>query len=316
MLQTDTHEMNTRSHSMPVTESSPVCTLAIGARYTTLTSGSSRNSRITTSPEFSAGIELGRDIARNDKIISSTSLARLEHTLAQMRKLCENKGISSVPGVASAAVSSAANSTDVQALAERYDFQIELIDSQRECELDYQAVTNGRPNQLVCTLRSHSCNTAWLYDGGIETNHVDAGYEEAFDQFVRNASSIAEACSAFGMHLKNYLDFLPIAMNQLIVTTALPCAGYISDLDHKAAGSTILSRPDVTGKLQDLQSLSKLKFEHLTKLTGNISELLPGIIFIDYLLHRTNMEQVLVTDSGLSTAMIRQHFNSGNAASS
>ena len=313
MLQTLAQEMNTQPHSMPVTESSPVCTLAIGARYTTLTSGLSRDSRITTSPEFSAGIELGRDIARNDNIISSTSLARLEHTLGQMRTHCENEGIASIPGVASAAVSRAANSTDVQALAERYGFQIELIDSQRECELDYQAATNGLPNRLVCTLRSHSCNTAWLYDGGIETNCVDAGYEEAFDQFVRDASSIAEACSAFGIHLNNYLDFLPIAMSQLIVTTALPCAGFISDLDSRAAGSTILSRADVTGKLQDLQRLTRPEFEHLTKLTGNISELLPGLIFIDYLLHRTDMEQVLVTDSGLPTAMIHQHFSNGNS---
>lgn len=314
MLQTPLNEMNIQSRSMPVAASDAVCAIEIGARYTTLTSGIRSDDRITTSPEFSAAIELGEDIARNGRLISSANLVKLDHTLAQFRKHCANNGIAEVPGVASATVSGAANSDEIRALADKHGFQIELIDNQRECQLDYLAAAQGLPNRLVCTLRSHSCNTAWLYGDTMETNYVAAGYEEAFNQFVRDASSIAEACSAFGMHLKNYLDFLPIAMDQLIVTTALPCAGFISNQDRQASGSTILSRADVEGKLGELLRLSLPEFENLKKLTGNITELLPGLIFIDYLMHRTSMNQVLVTDSVLSAARIHQHFDSRNAA--
>jgi len=46
--------------------------------------------------------------------------------------------IAKVPGVASASVSRAVNSEDIQVLARKYDFEIELINSKRECVLDYK----------------------------------------------------------------------------------------------------------------------------------------------------------------------------------
>ena len=92
---------------------------------------------------------------------------KLDQVLTRMRKRCLYRGIAKVPGVASASVSRAVNSEDIQVLARKYDFEIELINSKRECELDYNAATHGLPNRLVCTLRSHSCNTAWLHNGTI-----------------------------------------------------------------------------------------------------------------------------------------------------
>ncbi|MEN8206394.1 MAG: hypothetical protein ABFS24_10310 [Pseudomonadota bacterium] len=323
MLQQQTHKINDQIRNLPVAPSPPVCAIEIGSRYTTLTSGMRMDNRISTSHEYSAGVELGGDIMHNEKVISNATLAKLEHVLSQMRKYCAEKGIGDIPGVASATVSRATNSADIQVLAGKYNFEIELISRQRECELDYHTATHGLPKRLVCTLRSHSCNTAWLPDSGtawltegeIETNYVEAGYEEAFERFIHNTSSIKEACETYGLHLKNHLYFLPIAMDQLIVTAALPCARYISGLKNKTTGGTILPRTTVTRKLRELQCISKPEFDYLKKHTDNISELLSGLIFMNYLLHRTDMAQLLVTDSSLSTAQIHQYFDNSDGAS-
>lgn len=194
--------MNNPPHNLPVAGSDTVCALEIGARYTTLTCGVSKDNRIAINPEYFASIELVGDMIRNDRVISHTNLNELEHFLSQIRKYCSEKGISAVPGIVSATVSKAANSADIQALAEKYDFEVELLNNQRECELGYHAATHGLPNCLVCTLRSHSCYTIWLHDGGTETNYIEAGYEDSFEQFIRHAPGITEACSAFGLHLK------------------------------------------------------------------------------------------------------------------
>jgi exopolyphosphatase/pppGpp-phosphohydrolase len=295
---------------LPVADSDAVCAIDMGSRVFTLVCGYRLDDRIVTKPICHAPLDLGVHIARNKGRIGAGKLVEIGAVLADFRSCSTHLGVTRIIAAATAAVGRAADARELLGLGRANDIAMEIADAQREGELGYLAATQGKPNRLVCKLRSHSCQVAWQADAGVTTTiYLDTGYVKAFEDFILKASSIGEATDTFRDFLKRHIRLPAHGTEQLIALSATACAAFITGLSEDRVRDTSLSAAAVAARLDEVQGLLQPEFDALKSSSGNMAEVLSGLIFLDCLLSRTGHEEVYISGADLPVGLILEHFD-------
>jgi exopolyphosphatase/pppGpp-phosphohydrolase len=294
---------------IPVPDADAVCAVDMGSRIFTLVCGYRTDNRIVTKYICHAPLDVGMDITRNRGVISAGKLAEIRAVLSDFRDCCNHLGVTRIIAAATAGVGRAANARELIGLGQVEGIAVELMDAQREGELGYLAATGGTSNRLVSKLRSHSCQVAWKSAAGVNVIYLDTGYIKAYEDFIRDASSIGEATDTYRDFLKQHFH-LPSGTQQLIALSATTCASFITGLPVDRVRDTTLSAVKVAARLDGVQELLEPEFEALKDSGSEIPEVLTGLIFLDCLLSRTGHTQVTISGADLPMGLIHEHFGS------
>jgi exopolyphosphatase/pppGpp-phosphohydrolase len=292
---------------LPVTDPDAVCAIDMGSKVFTLVCGYRLGNRIVTKSICHAPLDLGMDIARNNGRISAGKLTEIGAVLADLHSCSTHLGVTRIVAAATAAVGRAANARKLHDLARAGGIAMEIVNEQREGALGYLAATRGIPNRLVCKLRSQSCQVTWKVDTGLSTIYLDTGYIRAYEDYILRAYSIGEATGSYREFLKRHIR-LPSGTEKLIALSASPCAAFITGLSVDRARETRLPAAAVTAKLDEVQGLLKPEFDALKNSSGDMAEILTGLIFLDCLLSRTGHSEVYISPVDLPAGLIYEHF--------
>ena len=298
---------------LPVADSDAVCAVDLGSRVFTLVCGYRLDNHLVTKTICHAPLDVGADITRNRGMIGTRKLAEIGAVLSDFRDCATHLGVTRIIGAATAGVGRATNAHRLIDLGQATAIVVELMDEQREGELGYLAATGGQSGLLVSKLRSHSCQVAWNIGDGIRVVYLDTGYVKAYDDFIRQASSIGEATDTYRDFLKRHIQ-LPSGTRQLVALSATTCASFITGLTEERVRDTVLSASRVSRRLDEVQGLLMPEFEALKHSGADMAEVLAGLIFIDCLLSRTGHEQVLISGADLPMGLIREYFGNPQPA--
>jgi exopolyphosphatase/pppGpp-phosphohydrolase len=293
---------------LPVADGDAVCAIDVGSRDFALVCGYRHGKRIVTRSICHAPLDLGADIARNNGRISAAKFAEIGAVLADLRSCSAHLGVTRIVAAATAAVGRAGNAGKLLDLASAEGIAMEIVDEHREGALGYLAATRGRPNRLVCKLRSQSCQVAWQADEAISTIYLDTGYVRAYEDYILTAYSIGEATENYRDFLKRHIR-LPSGTEELIALSASACAAFITGLSEDRVRETLLPASTVAAKLDAVQGLLKVDFDALKSSSGKMAEVLAGLIFLDCLLSRTGHAQVYISAADLPAGLILEHFD-------
>jgi len=83
----------------------------------------------------------------------------------------------------------------------------------------------------------------------------------------------------------------------------------VLDKDKKDVRGTYLKRSDLQRKLSTIKQLSDTDFEALKRSIDNANKILPGMVFLDYIMGRSGHDQVLISDAELPVGLIVEYFN-------
>jgi exopolyphosphatase/pppGpp-phosphohydrolase len=292
---------------LPVADTDAVCAIDMGSKVFTLVCGYRHGNRIITKSICHAPLDLGADIARNKGRISTGKLTEIGAVLADLHSCSTHLGVSRIVAAATAAVGRAANAWELLDLARAEGIAMEIVNEQREGALGYLAATRGLPNRLVCKLRSQSCQVTWKVDTGISTIYLDTGYVRAYEDYILAAYSIGEATEIYRGFLKRHIR-LPSGTEKLIALSASACAAFITGQSEEHVRETRLSAASVSAKLDEVQGLLKPEFDALKQSSGDMAEILTGLIFLDCLLSRTGHTEVYISPVDLPAGLIFEHF--------
>ncbi|MGD2056369.1 MAG: hypothetical protein PVJ15_06140, partial [Gammaproteobacteria bacterium] len=257
-----------------------------------------------------ATLDLEAEIALTGGPIRPTKLAEIEAVLSVFRAHSKRKGISRLVAVGTAAIQRATNNREILALGRKLGIEMELADGRREGELGYLAATGGTPENLVCELGSRSTQVTWMTGGDILTRRIESGYVHAYETYFLNTAIPAEACNTYRDFLERQIDHLPSSMERLTALTSTTCSSYVSGLKKKLVTGTSLSSAAVHDKLQMLQALTPGEFDALKTRTRKAEKILPGLVFLDFVMERSGHDEAHITDIELPVGLIVEHFNS------
>jgi exopolyphosphatase/guanosine-5'-triphosphate,3'-diphosphate pyrophosphatase len=291
-----------------------VCAIDVGSKNLKLESGYRELGRIVTRRMRKVTLNLGEEVRASGGVIREHKLLELRSVLAEFRECGERNGTSRLMAVGTNALRQARNRDQVLALADELEIELEIADGRREGELGYAAATLGEPNHLVSELGSHSMQVAWLCGGPVEVLHREAGYVFAYDSFVQAAPGMAEAYGDYRAFLERELNGIPASACSFIALSANSAVGFAVGRDKGLVNDTTFPRSGLRRKLQALRGLTRTEFSELKAKTEKASKVLPGLIFLDYVLERAGRDEVRVAEAELATGLIIEHFRSRNAA--
>lgn len=291
-----------------------ICALDLGSKNFKFVSGYRVNGCIRTKLLKKITLNLGKEVDQYDGVIRRNKLSEVETVLGTFADYCRNNGISKFLAIATSAIRNMKNNSEIVALARNARIELEIADGQREGEIGYLAATCGEPNCIVTELGSHSCQIAWDDRKAIKVDRLQIGYRRVFEQFFRGTSNFGDASCIFREYLDQHVTHLPAATCGFSALAANSVAAIVLDKDKKDVRGTYLKRTDLQRKLNTLEQLSDTDFEGVKKSLDNANKILPGMVFLDYIMGRSGHDQVLISDVELPVGLIVEYFNSKKGA--
>jgi exopolyphosphatase/pppGpp-phosphohydrolase len=287
-----------------------ICALDLGSKNFKFVSGHHVNGRIQTKLLNKISLNLGNELNQYDGVIRPNKLSELESVLGTFAKYCHNKGISKFLAIATSAVRNMKNNSEIVALARNAGIELEIADGQREGEIGYLAATYGEPNCIVAELGSHSCQIAWDDGNEIKVDPLNIGYQRIFEEFFRGPVDFGIASNIYRKYLDQHITHLPATAGGFSALAANSVAAIVLDKDKKDVRGTYLKRSDLQRKLNNIEQLSDTDFEGLKRSLDKASKILPGMVFLDYIMGRSGHDQVLISDAELPVGLIVEYFKS------
>lgn len=288
-----------------------VAALDLGSKNFKAVLGELQDRRVVTRLLGKCPVGVGADIVVNQGVISEETLDRARTALAELKIVCERAGSTEFLAVATRAIRAARNGEDIVDAARELGVEVEIATGEREAELGYLAVTNGKAGSLVCELGSQSMQLAWRQSGPIQSIAIGAGYERVYDEFIRDAASFSQARGAYAAFLDGEIRSLPESSDEFIGMAMNSMAGFITGVSKSQVTDRNLSRARVREKKEALNGLTESEFGRLKASTPKGDKILSGLILFDYMLGRTGHEQGFIAESELSVGLIVEHFENG-----
>ncbi|TNF95894.1 MAG: hypothetical protein EP297_11420 [Gammaproteobacteria bacterium] len=294
--------------SIATEEAIKIGAIDMGSKNFKFVFGQKVNGRVTTELIRKERLEIGKEVTENDGVIGQEKIRQIEETLSQFMRYCWERDASTVLAIATSAIRNAKNHQQVIDLASEIGLSIETADGEREGEVGYLAATEGAPNKLVSDSGSKSIQIAWEANGKILSRSVSVGYELAYESFVEHASTLDETKENFSRFLDGNFKELPENTDQIIALAANTVTSFVVGTERTEPQNRILTRTALNSKMSELQGLSPVQYNNLKSSLPNAEKILPGFIFLDYLMKRSRHDKVLIAKVELPVGLIVEYF--------
>jgi len=262
---------------------------------------------ITTELVGKERLELGKEVTENNGLIGEKKILQIQEALARFVCYCSDRGASEVLAIATSAIRNARNHGRVINMARETGLTIEVADGAREGEVGYLAATRGASNMLVSDTGSKSTQIAWGINGEIKARSVPVGYERAYESFLEPVCTFGEAEGQFRRFLDGNFTEIPETTDQLIALAANKIASFVTE-DAQQTPHKTLTKNALSGRLCALRMLSESQFGDLKLSLSGVEKVLPGLIFLDYLMERSGHAQALVSKNELPVGLVVEFF--------
>jgi exopolyphosphatase/pppGpp-phosphohydrolase len=290
-------------------EPAMVGAIDMGSRNFKYVFGQKSNGNITTELIGKNRLEIGKEVTENNGLIGRDKFIEIKSALSQFIRYCSDRGASKVLAIATSAIRNARNHQQVIDLAQEIGITLEVADGAREGEVGYLAATGGAPNKLVSDAGSKSIQVSWETNGKILSHSIPAGYELIYESFVEHASTLDETRENFGRFLDGNFTELPENTGQYIALASNTIASFVTGKKKSGHQDRTLTRTALICRMSELRELSPTQYKNLKLSLPKVEKILPGLVFLDYLLERTGHNEALVTETELPVGLIVEYFS-------
>lgn len=262
---------------------------------------------VTTELVGKERIELGKEVTENHGLIGPEKMAQIGQTLSRFVCHCRDRGVSEVLAIATSAIRNARNHQKVIDLAREAGITLDVADGAREGEVGYFAATSGAAGNLVSDFGSKSMQIAWEADGRIHSRSVQVGYQLAYETFVEPEPTFDETERNFRRLLDGNFPEIPGDTDQFFALAANTAFAFVTGEERHGPQRT-LSRAALDGKLSELRALSVSRYRDLKSSLPGAEKILPGVVFLDYVMERSGHQEAIVSENELPVGLIVEHF--------
>ena len=262
---------------------------------------------ITTELVRKERLEFGKEVTENDGLIGEEKILQMQETLSQFVQYCRDRGAQEVLAIATSAIRNAKNHQRIIDVAREAGLTINVAEGVREGELGYLAATGGASNKLVSDSGSKSMQIAWEFAGKIHSHSVPVGYELAYESFLEPASTFSESEKMFHRFLGGNFPRLPEHTNQFVALAANTITSFVTGDKNRAPPRT-LTKTALNGKLSELRMYSESQYDDLKSSLPGTEKVLPGLIFLEYVMERSGHREALISENELPVGLIVEYF--------
>ena len=265
------------------------------------------NGVITTELIRKERFELGKEVTENNGLIGEEMISEVQLSLSQFVRSCKERGASEVLAIAASAIRNARNYQRILDAAYSAGLNLEIADGAREGKIGYFAATGGAPNKLVTDVGSRSMQVAWESDGSIRSRSVSVGYELAYESFVEHEPTLHEAEKRLRRFLDGNFEELPSQTDQYFALAANTTTSFVTGEKYIGPGR-ILNIDTLDGTMTRLRGLTTSQYNDLKSSLPKAEKILPGLIFIQYIMERSGHRQVFVSQNELPVGLVIEYF--------
>jgi exopolyphosphatase/guanosine-5'-triphosphate,3'-diphosphate pyrophosphatase len=269
--------------------------------------GQQVNGIITTELIGKERLELGKEVTENDGLIGAKKILQIQEVLSQFVRYCGDRGAHEVLAIATSAIRNAKNHERIIDMARETGLTIDVVDGAREGEVGYFAATGGASNKLVSDAGSKSMQIAWESLGKIHSRSVPVGYQLAYESFLEPACTLSEAEQHFRRFLDGNFTEVPENKDQFIALAANTITSFVAG-EQKRQPHRTLTRTALNDRLSELRRLSESQYDDLKSSLAGVEKVLPGLIFLDYMMERSGHGEALVSENELPVGLIVEYF--------
>ncbi len=252
---------------------------------------------------------LGQELLDHHGSISKEKMAQIDRVLADFKNFCNERDISTILGVGTSAIRSAKNQDEVTRLINSHGIQFELAQGKREGDISYLSVTNGATNQLVSDMGSRSFQ--YSYKKGQEeivSSSLKSGYLIAYEEHFAHAKTFATGRRSFRKVLKEHIREIPQDTDIYIALASNTMAAFVFGGSKLDVVNRFLRKKDLLKKIEYLKGLGHKEFNVIRANTPKVNKVLPGLVFIEYMLDLSGHEKVMIAEVELPAGLIVDYF--------
>ena len=291
----------------PNEASGSVGAIDMGSKNFKFVFGQKVNGVITTKLIGKERLELGKEVTENDGLIGDKKILQIQAALSRFVRYCTDRGAQEVLAIATSAIRNAKNHERIVDMARETGLTIDVVDGAREGEVGYFAATGGASNKLVSDAGSKSMQIAWESVGKIHSRSVPVGYELAYESFLEPARTLNEAEQRFRRFLDGNFTEVPENKDQFVALAANTITSFVTG-EQKRQPHRTLAKTALNGRLSELRRLSESQYDDLKSSLTGAEKVLPGLIFLDYMMERSGHDEALVRQNELPVGLIVEYF--------
>jgi exopolyphosphatase/pppGpp-phosphohydrolase len=262
---------------------------------------------VTTALIGKERLELGREVTENDGLIGEQKILQMQEAIGWFVRYCSDRGAPLVLAIATSAIRNAKNHQRVIDMAREAGLTIDVAEGTREGEVGYFAATGGAPDMLVCEAGSKSMQIAWEAEGKIHARSVPVGYQLAYEGFFEPASGLREAQQRFRRFLDGNFTQLPEGLSRLVALAANTLTSFVIGEDRQTPHRT-LTKAGLNDRLSELKMFSEARYAELKASLPGAEKVLPGLVFLDYVMERGGYGEALISENELPVGLIVEYF--------
>jgi exopolyphosphatase/pppGpp-phosphohydrolase len=252
---------------------------------------------------------LGQELLDHDGIISKGKIAQIDEVLTEFKTYCNQNNILTILGVGTSAIRSAKNSKELTQLIASHGITFELAHGKREGDISYLSVTNGASNQLVSDMGSRSFQYSYKKkQEDIVSASLKSGYLIAYEEHFAKAKTFASGRRSFRKLLKEHIEKLPNNTDIYIALASNTMAAFVSGGSKLDVVNQFLRKKHLLAKINYLKNLGPKEFDVVRTATPKVNKILPGLIFIEYMLELSGHDKVMIAEVELPAGLIVEYF--------
>ena len=262
---------------------------------------------ITTELIRKESLQLGEEVCQNNGLIREERIYQVSRSLSWFVLYCRERGAAEVLGITASAIRNARNYGRVRDVAHVLGVNLEVADGAREGEIGYFAATGGAANKLVTEIGSKSMQVSWESDGAIRSRSVSVGYEQAYEGFVEEQSTFREAERTFRKFLDGNFTEVPDHTDQYLALAANTASSFVIG-EIPGSSERILDKDALDATIAGLRALSPPEFKALKTSLPKAQKILPGLIFIQYIMERSGHDKMVASLNELPVGLVVEYF--------
>ena len=302
------HADNDQNPSICVDRSAgQVGAIDLGSKNFKFVFGRKANGVVTTELVRKERFELGKELSENNGLIREERISQVKQSLSAFVHYCTERGASDVLAITASAIRNARNYQRIRDIAHEVGVNLELADGAREGQIGYLAATDGAPNKLVTEVGSKSMQVSWERDGNILSRSVSVGYEQAYESFIEHESTLREAEQRFHKFLDGNFREIPQHTDQYFALAANTATSFVSGESDSELEST-LDKHRLDHTMTRLRTLPASQYNDLKASLPKAEKILPGLIFIQYIMERSGHTEVRASPNELPVGLVVEYF--------
>ncbi|MBF0194472.1 MAG: hypothetical protein HQL71_07915 [Magnetococcales bacterium] len=257
---------------------------------------------------------LGQELLDHNGVISKKKMEQIDKVLGEFKEHCQQRDITTILGVGTSAIRSAKNRDELAELIRANGIIFEIAQGKREGDISYLSVTNGATNQLVSDMGSRSFQYSYkIGDGDIISASLKSGYLIAYEEYFAKAKSFSAGRSAFQKHLKDNIHKLPKKSDIYIALASNTMAAFVSGGSKLDVVNQFLMKKHLHKKIDYLNGLGHKEYKVIQSTTPKINKILPGLVFIEFMLKLSGHDKVMIAEVELPSGLIVDYFANGGS---